>query len=74
MYSLLAVSSKISFLFAICRFIADESVSGYNQLKSSVVRSIRTKISECYPSIKPYVEDIIPKNGLGVVKWYVEHE
>lgn len=39
-------------------------VSSVTALKSSVVRSIKRSVVEMYPSIEPYIEDIIPKDGV----------
>lgn len=33
-------------------------------LKSSVVRGIKRSIVEMYPSMEPYIEDVIPKDGV----------
>ncbi|XP_003391993.1 PREDICTED: malignant T-cell-amplified sequence 1-like [Amphimedon queenslandica] len=38
-----------------------EDVTGQNQAKSSVVRGIRSKVIEQYPSIEQYIDDILPK-------------
>lgn len=43
------------------KFTEKESVHGTQQLKSSVQRGIRSKVSEQWPSIEPYLEDIWPK-------------
>jgi len=43
------------------KFTKEESVSSINLVKSSVQRSIRTAISEQYPSLQSILEDIIPK-------------
>ena len=52
------------------RFVAKDEISGTTQLKSSVQRSIRTKISESYPGIEPYLDQIIPKKeSVVLVKW-----
>lgn len=43
-----------------------------SKVKSSVQRSIRTKIIETYPSLELHMEDIMPKKSqLDVVKLYV---
>jgi len=45
-------------------------VSGFNQAKSSVVRGIRTKLVDCYPSIQPYIDEILPKKeAVQILKW-----
>lgn len=47
-------------------------VSGVNNAKSSVQKSIRNSVTENYPFIEPYLDQIIPKKGdLKLVKWYV---
>ena len=54
------------------RFNHSEDVSGYNQAKSSVVRGIRAKIIECYPTLEPYINDILPKKEpVNIMKWFV---
>ena len=53
-----------------CRFAASESVSGTTQAKASVVRGIRTKLTEQYPDLTDYINDIIPKKEpLHILKW-----
>ena len=45
-------------------------VSGVNNAKSSVQKSIRNSVTENYPYIEPYLDQIIPKKGdLKIVKW-----
>ena len=54
-----------------CRFTASESVSGSSQAKASVVRGIRAKLSEQYPQLADYIDDIIPKKEpIHILKWY----
>lgn len=54
------------------RFDDKEMVSGVNNAKSSVQKSIRNSVTENYPFIEPYLDQIIPKKGdLKLVKWYV---
>ncbi|KRZ72135.1 Malignant T-cell-amplified sequence 1 [Trichinella papuae] len=43
------------------KFNEKESVSGMQQLKSSVQKEIRKKLLELYPSIEPYMDQILPK-------------
>ncbi|KAJ1529905.1 hypothetical protein ONE63_006635 [Megalurothrips usitatus] len=43
------------------RFDEKESVSGTQQLKSSVQKGIRTKLLELYPTLESYIDDILPK-------------
>lgn len=50
----------IHFLFG-CRFDEKESVSGTQQLKSSVQKGIRTKLLEQFPHIEKYIDVILPK-------------
>ena len=46
------------------------TVTGQNQAKSSVVREIRSKLTENYPSILPYIDDILPKKEpVTIIKW-----
>ncbi|KAI9223569.1 hypothetical protein BC828DRAFT_364128 [Blastocladiella britannica] len=43
------------------KFDPASSVTGQTQIKSSVQRSIRTKLVESYPNIEPHLDDILPK-------------
>ncbi|KAJ4432419.1 Malignant T-cell-amplified sequence 1 [Periplaneta americana] len=53
------------------RFEEKESVSGVQQLKSSVQKGIRTKLLEQYPHLESHVESILPKKDTyRIVKWY----
>ena len=45
-------------------FNASEEISSVTALKSSVVRGIKRSIVEMYPSMEPYIEDVIPKDGV----------
>ncbi|CAH1777033.1 unnamed protein product [Owenia fusiformis] len=45
------------------KFVSDESVSGVNNLKSSIQRGIRAQILEAYPYIAEYMDEILPKKG-----------
>ena len=45
-------------------FDAASDVSSVTAVKSSVVRGIKRSIVEMYPSIEPYIEDIVPKDGV----------
>lgn len=52
------------------RFEEKESVSGVQQLKSSVQKGIRTKLLEQYPYMESYVDSILPKKDTyRIVKW-----
>ena len=52
------------------KFDEKESISGTTQLKSSVQKSIRAKIIECYPHIEEFMESILPKKDtFKIVKW-----
>jgi hypothetical protein len=43
-----------------------------SKVKSSVQRTIRSKVLEQYPLLEPYIEDILPKKEqLDLVKLYV---
>lgn len=54
------------------RFDEKESVSGVQQLKSSVQKGIRAKLLEQYPHLESYVDVILPKKDtFRIVKWYV---
>lgn len=48
-------------LLSIRRFDEKESVSGTQQLKSSVQKSIRTKLLDQYPPIEKHIDAILPK-------------
>ncbi|XP_013391949.1 malignant T-cell-amplified sequence 1 [Lingula anatina] len=51
------------------KFEEKENVSGLNQVKSSVLRGIRSTLLDQYPQIEPYLDEIVPKKGaLKVVK------
>lgn len=59
-------STVISF-----RFDDKESVSGVQQLKSSVQKAIRAKLLESYPHLENYIEAILPKkDSFKIVKWF----
>lgn len=52
------------------RFDEKESVSGTQQLKSSVQKGIRTKLLEQFPHIENYVDVILPKkDAFKIVRW-----
>lgn len=49
----------------------DLMVSGSNNAKSSVQKSIRNSVKDTFPYIADYMDQIVPKKGdLKVVKWY----
>lgn len=53
-----------------CRFDEKESVSGVQQLKSSVQKGIRSKLLEQFPYLENYVDAILPKKDtFRIVKW-----
>ena len=53
------------------KFNASEDVAGRQNVKSSVQRGIKAKITETFPKLEPYLEEIIPKKSqLSLVKWY----
>lgn len=53
------------------RFDEKESVSGMQQLKSSVQKGIRSKLLELYPHLETHVDVILPKKDtFRIVKWY----
>jgi len=43
------------------KFEEKESVSGVQQLKSSVQKGIRVKVLEYYPDLEPYIDGVLPK-------------
>ncbi|CAF0823122.1 unnamed protein product [Brachionus calyciflorus] len=43
------------------KFTDKENVSGVVQAKSTVIKSIRTKLIEDYPHIEAYIDEILPK-------------
>lgn len=52
------------------RFDEKESVSGVQQLKSSVQKGIRAKLLEQFPFLESYVDAILPKKDtFRIVKW-----
>lgn len=59
------------FLFVITnRFDEKDSVSGIQQLKSSVQKGIRSKLLDLYPHLESHVDTIIPKkDAFRIVKW-----
>lgn len=46
------------------RFDEKESISGVQQLKSSVQKGIRSKILEQYPCLDKYLDSILPKKDI----------
>lgn len=56
-------------IFLFSRFNYLEDITSQNQAKSSIVRGIRTKIAEQYPSLEPFVDEIIPKKeAVSIIK------
>jgi len=56
----------------IIRFDEKDSVSGVQQLKSSVQKGIRAKLLELYPYLESHIDVIIPKkDAFRIVKWWV---
>lgn len=52
------------------RFDEKDSVSGVQQLKSSVQKGIRSKLLELYPHLESHIDLIIPKkDSFRIVKW-----
>ncbi|KAJ1936191.1 Malignant T-cell-amplified sequence 1 [Linderina macrospora] len=45
------------------KFNLQETMSGQNSVKSSVVRGIRTKLVDRFPELEPYVDEILPKKA-----------
>ncbi|XP_055390165.1 malignant T-cell-amplified sequence 1 homolog [Condylostylus longicornis] len=51
------------------KFDEKESVSGVQQLKSSVQKGIRTKLLESYPHLENYADNILPrKDAFRIIK------
>lgn len=56
--------------FSVTRFDEKEQLIGVNNVKSSVQKGIRSKLSEQFPFIEDYLEHIIPKKDpLRIAKW-----
>ena len=54
------------------RFDDKENVTGVNNVKSSVQKSIRHKLLDQMPHIETFMDDILPKKeALRIAKWYV---
>ena len=50
----------------------NESVTSKNLLKTSVQRGIKASILEQYPTLEPYIDDVMPKKQQAhLYKWYV---
>ncbi|KAI7821793.1 PUA-like domain-containing protein [Kickxella alabastrina] len=43
------------------KFNLQETMSGQNPVKSSVVRGIRSKLVEQFPGLEPHIDEILPK-------------
>ncbi|MBM6388035.1 MAG: Tma20 N-terminal domain-containing protein [Paenibacillus sp.] len=52
---------KLFYNYLFNRFSFSENIAGQSQLKSSVQRNIRTKLSEQYPTIETVLEELLPK-------------
>lgn len=66
--SIFSASINSSHLFN--RFDEKESVSGTQQLKSSVQKGIRNRLVESFPSVGDHFEKILPKkDAFRIVKW-----
>jgi PUA domain protein len=49
-------------LFFPCRrFSPTEDISGSVAMKSSAVRAVKKAITDLYPTLEPFIDDIIPK-------------
>lgn len=60
--------TETSFIFH--RFDEKESISGVQQLKSSVQKGIRNKLIEQYAHIQEHIDLIVPKkDAFRIVKW-----
>jgi PUA domain protein len=54
------------------RFDEKENISGFQQLKTSVQKGIRSKILEQYPYIENCINDVLPKKEpFRLMKWFV---
>ncbi|KAJ2506124.1 translation machinery-associated protein 20 [Coemansia sp. RSA 2052] len=45
------------------KFNLQETMSGQNSVKSSVVRGIRSKLVEQFPGLEPFMDEILPKKA-----------
>ncbi|BFZ61838.1 translation machinery-associated protein 20 [Saitoella coloradoensis] len=45
------------------KFDPSTDIAGRTQVKSSVVRNIRTKLVQDYPGLEPVLDEILPKKG-----------
>jgi hypothetical protein len=55
------------------RFDEKENISGFQQLKTSVQKGIRSKILEQYPYIDTCINDVLPKKEpFRLMKWFVD--
>ncbi len=43
------------------RFSPSEDVASTVPMKSSAVRGVKKEITDLYPNIEPYIDDIVPK-------------
>jgi hypothetical protein len=43
------------------RFSPAEDITGSVAMKSSAVRAVKKNLTDLYPSLEPYIDDIIPK-------------
>ena len=60
-------------LFFFYRFDEKENISGFQQLKTSVQKGIRSKILEQYPYIETCINDVLPKKEpFRLMKWFVD--
>lgn len=60
----------LKFMLTSVRFDEKDSVSGIQQLKSSVQKGIRAKLLELYPHLESHIDVIIPKkDAFRIVKW-----
>ena len=52
------------------RFDDKEHLTAVNNVKTSVMKGIRSRIIEQFPHIEDYLEDIIPKKDpMRIAKW-----
>jgi hypothetical protein len=51
---------------------SSEQITSKSQAKTSFIRNLRKDLLKQYPSLAPYLDDIIPKKQpLVQVKWYL---
>ena len=46
------------------RFTVADDVSTMTSIKTSAIRAIKTSVVSAYPSMEPYIDDIVPKKDV----------